>query len=251
MDSVLLFIKRVLFPGVDIGTRKRMKFTRYFKHGDILTLDAGCGNGAFCFAAHKRGNRVIGIDFDKNKIGRCVRFQKYIGINQSRCQFKVLNIHDLETMGKHFDQIICFETLEHLANDTEVIKLFSNILKPKGLLHLCTPRRDRTLYYGERLSEKEDGGHIRLGYTLEDFERLLHEQDFVIIKSDTTVGKISMIILNILQWISLSKVTCAFHTREKDALSMICLFLLYPFTVFDAFFPNSYLNIYVCAQKID
>ncbi len=76
-NKYFLFIKKNLFPGLDIGIRKRMKFTKNFKTGDILTLDAGCGNGAFSFAAHKKGNRVIGIDFDSKKLGRCEEFRDY------------------------------------------------------------------------------------------------------------------------------------------------------------------------------
>lgn len=44
-----------MFPGIDVATRKRMRLTRYFKSGSIATLDAGCGNGAFSFAAAKKG----------------------------------------------------------------------------------------------------------------------------------------------------------------------------------------------------
>jgi len=58
-DRIRLSAKRLLFPGLDLHTRCRYRFlSRYFRVGDIDTLDAGCGNGALSYAAYRREGRV-------------------------------------------------------------------------------------------------------------------------------------------------------------------------------------------------
>ncbi|MBI2035471.1 MAG: class I SAM-dependent methyltransferase [Candidatus Liptonbacteria bacterium] len=226
-----------------------MKFKKYLVEGDILTLDAGCGNGAFSFAAAQKGNRVIGIDFDKEKLGRCEIFRDYLKINPKQCQFKVFNLYELPKLNLIFDQIICFETLEHLAEDERVIRIFAEIIKPGGILHLCTPRKNRKLMYGEKMSEKQDGGHVRLGYEFENFKTMLEKSGISIVKSDKAVGFFGLIILNIVQWIGLSPLTKGLPKITKDVLSALILLPLYPLTFFDNLIPSQNLNIYVRAIK--
>lgn len=216
-----------------------MRFSQYFKPGDILTLDAGCGNGAFCFEAYELGNRVIGIDFDKEKIKKCNEFRDYLGLDAKLCQFILYNIYDLLSLHQQFDQIICFETLESMKDDERAIKNFSALMKPGGLLHICTPYRKRKRYYGEVVSDKEDGGHVRMGYTFEDFEDLLGKNGFKIIDQDTAVGFFGKKLISFMNWL-------------PDFLPLKAFFflLLYPLTWLDPASPNQPLNIYVRAQKL-
>ena len=247
-----LFIKKLLFPGLNIATRKRMKFIKYFRRGDILTLDAGCGNGAFSFEAAKLGNRVVGIDFDPKKLKRCEEFRDYLKIDSSRCQFKVFNIYDLPSLKEffgEFDQIICFETLEHLKNDQKIISLFNQVLKPGGVLQLGVPNADRKPYYGEITSQKEDGGHLRLGYFFDDLKKIFKREGFDIIRKDSAVGFFGKILVNINQWISLSALTKNIPDRIKDILNIIVLITIYPITFLDVIIPSKPLNIYVMAIK--
>ena len=244
-----LFIKKLLFPGLNIATRKRMKFIKYFRRGDILTLDAGCGNGAFSFEAVKLGNRVVGIDFDPKKLKRCEEFRDYLKIDPKKCQFRVFNIYNLPNLNQSFDQIICFETLEHLKNDQKIISLFNQILKPGGVLHLEVPSMNRKPYYGEIISQEEDGGHLRLGYSFNNLKKILKKEDFGIIKKDSAVGFFGKLLVNINQWISLSPLTKNLHSRIKDVLNIIVLIIVYPITFLDAIIPSKPLTIYVMAIK--
>jgi SAM-dependent methyltransferase len=250
--KLFLFIKKILFPGLDISTRKRMKFAKYFKAGDILTLDAGCGNGAFSFEAAKLGNRVVGIDFDPKKLKRCEEFRDYLKIDSLRCQFKIFNIYDLPDLKEffgEFDQIICFETLEHLKNDQKIISLFNQVLKPGGALHLGVPNADRKPYYGEIISQEENGGHLRLGYFLNDLEKIFKREGFALIRKDSAVGFFGKILVNINQWISLSPLTKNIPDRIKDILNIAVLITIYPITFLDVVIPSKPLNIYVMAIK--
>lgn len=250
--KLFFFIKKFLFPGLDISTRKRMKFTKYFRFGDIETLDVGCGNGAFSFAAYRLGNKVLGIDFNKEKLRRTKEFRDYIGIDDARCEFKVWSVYDLLSLNEKFDQIICFETLEHIKDDLKVIDIFAKILKPGGLLHLCTPYANRKPYYGEIISEKEDGNHIRLGYTFEQFEEMLKNAGFEIVLKDWAVGLISQKLINLMNRIDLRIMRNA-TDRQKDLIHLLLFLIFYPFTFLDNLLSREekdYLNIYVLAKKI-
>lgn len=211
-------------------------------------MDAGCGNGAFSFAAYKRGNNVIGIDFDEEKLKRTEKFRDYLGLDLKKCDFRIHNIYDLPSLNRKFDQIICFETLEHIKDDEKVIAIFSEILNENGVLHLCVPHLNRGPYYGEIISEIEDGNHMRLGYTFEQLENMLQNRGFQILKRDTAVGFISQKLINFNNWFDLNLFK-NFSDRTKDIVHLISFIFLYPLTFFDGIFFSKPLNIYVKAQK--
>jgi SAM-dependent methyltransferase len=246
--DVRLLAKRLVFPGFDIATRKRMRLARHFRTGDIETLDAGCGNGAFSFAAVRRGNRVTGIDSDKEKLARCIAFRDYLGIPSDRCAFLPLPICATASIGKSFDQIICFETLEHIVDDAAAVRTLAGALKPGGLLHISTPQRERKPYYGEVISSVEDGNHVRLGYTLADFERLLTPVGCTVIRHETLVGFWGQRLINLLNWVD-HRLLAAAPPTLRDAVNGFILILLYPLTFIDPLIPGADLIVCITAQN--
>lgn len=51
----------------------------------------------------------------------------------------VCDAHQLPFKGQIFDEIICFETLEHLKSPYKAISEYNRVLKPSGLLHVSIP----------------------------------------------------------------------------------------------------------------
>ena len=178
MKKLNMLVKHLFFPGWDFGTRARRKLVRYFLSGNISTLDAGCGNGAFSLAAYRLGNRVVGINMDRDQVRRCQEYGQYVGAAGGRLHFRVFNIYDLRNLNKTFDQDICFETLEHLMRDKEVVQIFSDCLAPGGRLHLCTPNLDCVFNGLKGISKTEDGGHVWVGYTHGELEGLMRGREF-------------------------------------------------------------------------
>jgi SAM-dependent methyltransferase len=244
-----LWLKWILFPGLNVGTRKRMKLRKYLRSGDCSTLDAGCGNGAFSFYACSLGNRVLGINIDSDQVRKCEEFRDFLNLDRERCGFKVHNIYDVLSLGLTFDQIICFETLEHLKGDREVLRLFHQVIKPDGVLHLCTPRRDRRSYYGEVISETEDGGHVRLGYELRDLEPMLAAAGFSVIRTDKAIGFFSLKVEEILNQVEM-RAGAISQNGWQDSLRTLAFLCLYPLTFLDVF-SRTHLCIYVQAQSCE
>lgn len=245
-----LIFKWLLFPGLNVGTRKRMKFGKHLQPGDLLTLDAGCGNGAFSYEACRLGNQVVGINIDPGQVRRCEEYRDFIKIDPGQCRFKLHNLYDAAALRQVFDQIICFETLEHLERDHEVLALFEKILRPGGFLHICTPRRKRAAYFGEALSETEDGGHVRLGYEFDDLESMLADYGFEVIKTDTAIGFFSLKVEEVLTWFEV----VGFRNLPggfREVLHTGLFLFLYPFTLLDNLLSRSYLSIYVKARAIE
>jgi SAM-dependent methyltransferase len=238
-----------LFPGLDIATRKRILLSRHFLAGDVLTLDAGSGNGALSLAAYRRGNRVMGINIDGDQVRRAEEYCDFLGVDPVRCRFLFHNIYAVAALGLRFDQIICFETLEHLQRDQEVLKEFARVLRPGGVLHLCTPRLDREPYFGERISNIEDGGHVRLGYTFEIFADMLTRAGFEVVATERIVGPLTYWIGNTARRVAGGLLRHA-PAIVREAASGGFILVLLPVSWLDRFLTlRWHLCVYVRARR--
>jgi SAM-dependent methyltransferase len=160
--------RRLLFPGLDIHTRARASLCRYWKAGPRRVLDAGCGNGYFAWLAAKSGARVDAVTFDGPGVAKARAF--FAGC--PAITFIHANLYDLD-YGGTFDEIICYETIEHLMRDEYMLGRFAHFLKPCGVLHLCAPNRIHPYNAALTPSATEDGWHVRQGYDRESYSRLL------------------------------------------------------------------------------
>jgi 2-polyprenyl-3-methyl-5-hydroxy-6-metoxy-1,4-benzoquinol methylase len=113
------------------------------KPGNLRTLDAGCGEGAFTIYSAKIGNEAIGLSFDQKNNQKASKFAQVLKCNNVK--FVTADLRELDQqLGSigNFDQIICFETIEHIRNDKKLIRNLSKLLKPEGRLLLTTPNRN-------------------------------------------------------------------------------------------------------------
>ena len=144
-------------------------------------LDAGSGNGYFSWLAYKSGANVVAITFDEPQVEKARGF--LIGHRKAepdRLSFEQKNLYDLKRETRSFDEIICFETLEHVRDDRIVVAEFYRLLRPGGELHLCCPNKLHPRHQAEMLDLEERGGHVRPGYTEDDYRALLEPLGFEI-----------------------------------------------------------------------
>lgn len=221
---------------------------RNIKKGDLRTLDAGCGSGGFSFLAARGGNEVVGISFDSENNKKATERAWIFGLK--RASFITENLNNLpqrkEELGT-FDQIICFETIEHILNDRGVLRSFSGMLKPGGRLYLTAPYKHHILSYGEddKMPEVivEDGGHVRPGYTHEELENICREVGLRMVKKDYASGFFTQKLINLTHRLS----------YVSPSLAWIVTFPLRPLVVLDPLiyrvFKYPYLSVAIIAEK--
>ena len=176
-------LRDLVYPGLDLHTRNRASLCQFWKSGPRDVLDAGSGNGYFSWLAYQSGARVVAMNFEHSQVEKAREF--LIGhrrADPARLQFEQCNLYNLPNETRTFDEIICYEVIEHLRHDDAVVKEFYRILRPGGFLHVCCPNRVHPRHQTEVLDLEEAGGHVRAGYTEEDYRRLLEPVGFRIDK---------------------------------------------------------------------
>ncbi len=172
---------------------------RHVRGGPLRTLDAGCGSGAFTLYSARRGNHAIGLSWDA-RCNRAARERASIlgleGVEFLECDLRELDRH-AGALGR-FDQILCMETIEHVRDDRKLVADLSALLLPGGRLMLTTPSGGhRPLVGDERLSEEEDGGHVRYGYTFRELEGLLGDAGLEVVAEEWFAGLVTQQLANL------------------------------------------------------
>jgi SAM-dependent methyltransferase len=237
-----LIAKWLFFPGLDLYTRARYRhLPRFFVKGSVKTLDAGCGNGALAYAAYRRGNEVLGVTCSEEDVEKANVFFSALGVNRERLRFEVLNLYELYKLKTKFDQIICFETLEHIRDDKKIITFFYDLLNKGGVLHLCCPNAIHPAHRLGRFDNPEDGGHVRDGYTLQSYHKLLEPAGFRIEES-FGIGSPALGFFD--------RAIRSLRDRIGDVAAVPLFLVAYPFAqLFDHLNPASPFSIYVRAVK--
>jgi 2-polyprenyl-3-methyl-5-hydroxy-6-metoxy-1,4-benzoquinol methylase len=165
---------------------------RHLQPGPLRTLDAGCGAGAFTLYAGKIGNTALGLSFSQAQIDKALSRAKILGIES--VAFREM---DLRTLDEHaaslgrFDQVIVFETIEHILNDQKLVDDLADLLKPGGTILLTTPSMLHRRLWGERLSGVEDGGHVRWGYTHQGLRVMFERAGLEVVAEEFISGVVS------------------------------------------------------------
>lgn len=126
-------------------------------------LDAACGEGYGSALLAEQAASVAGVDLSEEAVRHAE--ERY---GRDNLQFLMANCIDLPYEDGEFDVVVSFETLEHLAEQDELLAEFRRVLAPDGWLVISSPDRktysDDTGYCNEF--------HVRELYRHE-FEELL------------------------------------------------------------------------------
>jgi 2-polyprenyl-3-methyl-5-hydroxy-6-metoxy-1,4-benzoquinol methylase len=174
----------------------------HLRKGHLRTFDAGCGNGAFAIYAAKVGNEVLAASFSEREQEDARRRATALGV--SGIEFQILDLREIEQhragLGT-FDQIICLETIEHVADDESLLTSLVSLLRPGGQLLLSAPfDGHHPLFTEERHpSAVEDGSHVRYGYSSKRL-RELAEQAGLEVRSEAFIsGVVSQKVTNLMR----------------------------------------------------
>jgi SAM-dependent methyltransferase len=175
---------------------------RHLRAGRVRTFDAGCGNGAFSVYAARVGNEVVAASFAAAEQEAARRRAQLVGV--SDIDFRIIDLRELdahhEELGQ-FDQIICFETIEHVRADRELVRSLARLLTPGGRLLLTAPfDGHRPLYSEERFpSDLEDGSHVRYGYSREQLRELARDADLEVVEEGFVTGVVSQKVTDLMR----------------------------------------------------
>lgn len=109
-------------------------------HGNSKVLDVGCGQGGYLISlAYEAGNECYGID---------PLLEVSLKPARKRAEEQSLDVHLLCAVGEHipfrnetFDVVMLTSTLQHVANQKEVLSEIKRVLKLGGRLLVSVPQR--------------------------------------------------------------------------------------------------------------
>jgi SAM-dependent methyltransferase len=175
---------------------------RHLRGGDVRTFDAGCGNGGFSIYAAHVGNNVLAASFsgrEQEDVRRRARELRVSGID-----FRTLDLREIEdhrdSLGL-FDQIICFETIEHVTDDEGLVRSLAAMLSPGGRLLLTAPFDSHHPLYSEdpHPSPVEDGSHVRYGYSQERLREIVEHVGLEVASEGFISGVVSQKLTNLMR----------------------------------------------------
>jgi 2-polyprenyl-3-methyl-5-hydroxy-6-metoxy-1,4-benzoquinol methylase len=113
------------------------------------TLDAACGEGYGAALLAKSATSVEGVDISEKAIDHArARYG-----NLKSLKFQQADCTRLPFADNEFDRVVSFETLEHLAEQDQLLAEFRRVLKPDGYLLLSSP--DKAIYTDKQGSSNE------------------------------------------------------------------------------------------------
>jgi 2-polyprenyl-3-methyl-5-hydroxy-6-metoxy-1,4-benzoquinol methylase len=111
---------------------------RYWWAGQIAAgrdvLDAACGTGYGMELLAAAGARsVTGVDLDPDAVAASTR------IAGGELEVHEADVRDLPFEADSFDLVVCWETIEHVAEGERVIEEFRRVLRPDGIILVSSP----------------------------------------------------------------------------------------------------------------
>jgi SAM-dependent methyltransferase len=235
-------LRYLLLPGTDIFTRRRTALEKNWLQGPRRVLDAGFGNGWFSYRAYKSGATVTAIAIGSGLVAKArALYNGFLGIPQDKVSFQEMNLYDAAALGGPFDEIICYETLEHVRDDAAVCRTFHRMLRSGGVLHLCCPNAEHPRWQSEQLDLSETGGHVRHGYTEKTFRALLEPLGFRIDRVEG-VGGSRLVLLQ-------EKVQAPLRRLLGEPGAALAAWLAAPFVALDDPAPATPFSVYVRAVR--
>lgn len=158
---------------VAIQRPTKYKLVREFLGNALgVAADIGCGPGVFIRYMSLRAKHVIGLDVDRDSLGRV----KSRHCNLRNVDFAATVVDSLPFPDDLLDTVLFLEVLEHLEDDGAALREIWRVLRPGGKLVVSVP-----VPPGE-VNEDSEWGHKREGYELPAIVHLLTVSGFEVEK---------------------------------------------------------------------
>ncbi len=126
-------------------------------------LDVGCGTGYGTAVLAQTARKVLALDVSAESVA----FAK-TSYPARNADFLVADCRQIPLGSQTIDAAVCFEVIEHLAEQETLLEEIRRVLRPDGLLAISTPNR---IYYTEERKEVNPF-HVR-EFNFDEFLTLL------------------------------------------------------------------------------
>ena len=235
-------LRRLLLPDLDLMRLGRRRLVRFVEPGTRV-LDAGCGDGTLARVLLRRGCRVVGVSHDERAIAQLRAWCANQGLAADQADFRV---HDLARDGVvegEFDAALCFDVIEHIADDRAALAAVAGSLRSGGRLLLTVPDRSAPPLWGDTVSATEDGGHVRQGYTRDDLAPMLDEAGMRPVRWMGFGGFFAQTATNVARRLERRQ------GNVSIALRVLWLTLMRPLCWLDPLLPRPAYQLFVLAVK--
>lgn len=105
----------------------------------MAVLDCGCGPGSITCDIAERfpGATVVGVDADESQILLAAENARIRGL--LNVKFRVDSAYDLSFRSRSFDAVFSHALLEHLREPDRAAAEFHRVLRPGGVVGVCSP----------------------------------------------------------------------------------------------------------------
>ncbi len=163
---------------------------KYFKKRNrrqANILDIGCGVGSISFYAASKCFSVFGLDISQKAINISKKTAKKLNLT-SKTQFQKVDIQKIKLEKNKYNYALCFEVLEHLTKDQEVIDKIYKSLRKGGILIMSTPSKNAPLFkWGFAREFDQKVGHLQR-YSSKELSEKLGKSGFKILEIEETEG---------------------------------------------------------------
>lgn len=163
-----------------------MHYVREAPQPPISILDVGCGSSATLLWLAQAADRVASyMGVDGNVEGQDRRFRNF----PIRHAFRTVDLDKPWDFGR-FDLVSCLEVLEHLIDDRSMFAKLCSQVAPHGRLLVSTPstpfvaRMGKLIPGFDHVSPTQDGDHVRMGYTVDEFRAVAEANNMEILSVD-------------------------------------------------------------------
>ncbi len=165
--TTLSFTGERFIPGEGGSRIAYEHYHRYFFARHLATkkavLDLGCGEGYGSHLLAGVAERVTGVDLSAEAVEHAR--SRYVGAN---LEYRVADCRTTGLPDQHFDLVVCFEMVEHIADHDRLLSEVRRVLKKNGVFVVSSPNKE---FYSD-LEGFENPFHVK-ELCLRDFQHLL------------------------------------------------------------------------------
>lgn len=190
-----VFLRKLFYCVLDFILLRNWHISRELKrisnhlNNEAVILDAGSGFGQYVYRLARMNKKwnIKGVDINKELVEDCNKFISMTGLT-GRVKFETADLVRFVETGC-YDLVIMIDVIEHIEDDSSVLKNLFNAIKKNGSLLISTPSDKGGSDVKHSNGVSFIGEHVRNGYSIEDIKEKLEKAGFGNINAKYMYGR--------------------------------------------------------------